>query len=303
MTDNKNSPPIINYDGQGDYTYKTDFWQDKGREYEDRVERIALDRLLRPAQGHRLLELGAGFGRLSHFFTGYKQVILLDYSRSQLLDARSRLGDEKYIYVAANIYHLPLAPGLCDAATMIRVLHHFVDVPAALRQIHQVLTPGAVFVLEYANKRNLKAMLRYLTRQQTWSPYTEDPVEFYPLHFDFHPDYIQKTLQAVGFETHERLPVSYFRLGVLKQLIPTGVLTALDRGLQQSGLLYAPSIFTRNIVPGSRPGSLPDRLFKCPVCSSLDLENMDDRLVCQNCQRQWSKTEGVYDFREPINAG
>src|SRR5436190_18449871 len=119
------TPPVLNYDDTGASTYRTDFWEGKGREYEDRVERIALERLLKPAQGKRLLELGAGFGRLSSFFTGYEQVILLDYSRSQLEYARSKLGDGKYLYVAANIYQLPIAKGACDAATMIRVLHHF----------------------------------------------------------------------------------------------------------------------------------------------------------------------------------
>lgn len=297
------SPPIIDYDGRGSYTYKTDFWQGKGREYEDRVERTALERLLHPAQGQRLLELGAGFGRLSSFFSGYQQVVLLDYSHSQLVDARSRMGDEKYIYVAANIYQLPLVDGSCDAATMIRVLHHFVDVPAALNQIRQALTPGAVFILEYANKRNLKAMLRHLLRLQQWSPYSEDPIEFYPLHFDFHPAYIQKKLAAVGFETHQRLPVSYFRLGAVKQVVPTGVLTALDSALQYSGLLYAPSIFTRNTLPGSRPAALPESFFKCPVCGSQHLESASDKLICQHCQRQWSTAGGVYDFREPIHAG
>lgn len=301
--DANTSPPILNYDDKGEASYKTDFWQGKGRDYEDRVERIALGLLLQPAQGKRLLELGAGFGRLSSFFTGYQQVILLDYSKTQLIDARSRLGDEKYIYVAANIYQLPIADGVCDAATMIRVLHHFVDAPAALAQIRKALSPGALFILEFANKRNLKAMLRYAIRQQEWSPYTEDPVEFYKLHFDFHPAYIEKTLQSLGFETQKRLPVSYFRMGILKRTIPTGILAALDSFMQKSGLLYSPSIFTQNYVTGTRPAELPEMIFKCPACSSTQLQDETDKLTCQKCGKQWSKTDSIYDFRKPLNAG
>ena len=49
-------PDIIDYEGS---TYRSDFWEDANRDYEDRVERIALRRLL-PGGGRRLLEVGAG---------------------------------------------------------------------------------------------------------------------------------------------------------------------------------------------------------------------------------------------------
>ena len=49
--------PICDYEGS-DYV---EFWN--GRQYEDSCERIALARLLPPG-GARLIDLGAGFGRL-----------------------------------------------------------------------------------------------------------------------------------------------------------------------------------------------------------------------------------------------
>ncbi len=52
-------PPVCDYDGSD---YQSSFWDKGGREYEDRVEAIALKRLL-PQSGHLLLELGAGAGR------------------------------------------------------------------------------------------------------------------------------------------------------------------------------------------------------------------------------------------------
>ena len=295
-----NDTPIINYDDTGKSTYRTDFWEGKGREYEDRVERIALKRLLHPWRGKRLLELGAGFGRLSDFYSGYDQVIVLDYAKTQLEDARSRLGDGKYIYVAADIYHLPMADASCDAATMIRVLHHFIDVPAALAQIRQALTPGAVFVLEYANKRNLKAMLRYALRQQDWNPYSEEPIEFVKLNFDFHPRFIEQHLQALGFDTQEKLAVSYLRLEALKRTVPASILSTIDSLLQYSGLLYSPSIFTRNFVPGIRPAQLPAQLFKCPACHSLDVHEEGEMVACDGCGNRYSAANGIYDFREPL---
>ncbi|MCY4410228.1 MAG: hypothetical protein OXC27_07170, partial [Caldilineaceae bacterium] len=58
--------PVIDYEGSG---YRLDFWEGQGREYEDAVERIALQRLL-PPQGRRIAEIGAGFGRLADLYLG-----------------------------------------------------------------------------------------------------------------------------------------------------------------------------------------------------------------------------------------
>ena len=98
------------------------------------------------------MELGAGAGRNTRRYSGFEHVILLDYSRTQLKQAQELLGDsDRYTYVAADIYRLPFVDGLFDAATMIRVLHHMADAPAALRQVRNVMRPGGKFILEFAN--------------------------------------------------------------------------------------------------------------------------------------------------------
>src|SRR5215208_1973516 len=136
------TPPVCNYEGSD---YQTSFWDQGGREYEDRTEAIALKRLL-PKSGRLLLELGAGAGRNTPRYVGFARIVLLDYSRTQLEQAQGRLGtSDKYIYVAADVYRLPFVAGLFDAATMIRVLHHMADAPKALRQVKAVLGAGGVF--------------------------------------------------------------------------------------------------------------------------------------------------------------
>ncbi len=98
--------------------------------------------------------------------------MLLDYAKSGLREAQERLGaSDRYIYVAADIYHLPLAPATCDTAVTVRVLHHLADIPAALRQIASRCSRAVRTCVEYANKRNLKAIARYLLRRAKWSPY------------------------------------------------------------------------------------------------------------------------------------
>lgn len=292
------TPRICDYEGS---TYRTDFWEGRGRSYEDLIERRAIRRLL-PAGGRRLLELGAGFGRLSEEYSGYDQVVLLDYSFSQLQYARERLGDERYLYVAADAYHLPFQPAIFDAATMIRVIHHFENVPAVLGQVQRVMASGGVFLLEYANKRNLKAMLRYALRRQNWNPYSPEPVEFVELNFDFHPRYMREALGAAGFALQQQVPVSFLRLGLLKRTLPTGLLVALDGLLQRSGWLVAPSVFTRS-TRGEGPRQLDltgDALFACPR-SGGPLRREGDVLVSEAGLR-WAVEDGIYNFKAPLES-
>ncbi len=201
-------PPVCDYEGSD---YQTSFWDLGDRAYEDQVEAVALRRLLPPA-GDLLLEVGAGAGRNTPRYQGFKRIVLLDYSRTQLQQAQDRLGRAgRYIYVAADVYRLPFVPGLFDTITMIRVLHHMADARRALAGLRRVLRPDGILVLEYASKHHLKAILRHTLGRQDWSPYTHEPVEFAPLNFDFHPAAIRQWLQRGRFSPRaaaDRIPFS-----------------------------------------------------------------------------------------------
>jgi len=301
-----NPPPVCNYEGSD---YQTSFWEQGGREYEDRAEAIALRRML-PKSGtlRVMLELGAGAGRNTPRYAGFERIVVLDYSTTQLAQAQQRLGrSPKYIYVAADIYRLPFRDRQFDAATMIRTLHHMADAPKALSQIQSVLQPGAIFILEFANKLNLKSILRYWLGRQSWSPFTLEPVEFVKLNFDFHPKAVRNWLGELGFSIEKTLAVSHFRLGILKRLIPASFLAALDGLFQPTGALWqlTPSVFVKarkgNFGAGATdPPTNSIDLFKCPDCGGIKLEEEKDFLHCPNCQAKWAVRDGIYDFREKI---
>ena len=296
-----NTPPVCNYEGSD---YQRSFWDQGGRAYEDAAEGIALKRLL-PKSGKLLLELGAGAGRNTPRYSGFERIVLLDYSTTQLAQAQARLGNsDQYIYVAADIYRLPFKDNLFDAATMIRALHHMADAPKALAQIRSVLQSNAVFILEFANKQNLKSILRYLIGKQEWNPFTLEPVEFVKLNFDFHPKAIFKWLKELGFDVQKVLTVSHFRLGILKRIIPTGWLAALDGIFQPSGgfFQFTPSVFLKAVTPGGQTLEIPLNtldLFKCPECGSA-LKDDKTHLTCGQCNSKWAFRDGIYDFREKM---
>lgn len=292
---NSNTPPVCNYEGS---QYQKDFWEEGDRAYEDAVEAIALKRLL-PEKGDFMLELGAGAGRNTPRYAYYDRVALVDYSRTQLEQARDRLGEgNRYLFVAADIYKLPFVNSVFDGATMIRTLHHMANPVLALIQVRRVMTRGGVFILEFANKRNLKAMLRYFFSKQTWSPYSKEPVEFAELNFDFHPRAVRRYLDQVGFEVSRQLTVSHFRVDFLKQHIPLKILTALDAVLQPTGafIQVSPSVFSKcNAVGGAKEGN-EGGLFQCPVCGS-QLPGDEQDQACSDCGRVWEYRDGIYDFR------
>jgi len=295
------TPPVCDYEGSD---YQSSFWDQGERAYEDLAEGIALKRLL-PRSGNLLLELGAGAGRHTPRYTGFKRIVLLDYSTTQLAQAQERLGrSERYVFVAADIYRLPFIDGLFDAATMIRALHHMADAPEALAQVRNTLRPGGTFVLEFANKLNLKAIARYLLGRQKWNPFTLEPVEFVVLNFDFHPQAIRRWLVDLGFSIERTLTVSHFRVGLLKRLIPARILAALDGLFQPTGALwqFSPSVFVRSVYrrPGSSSAQVPSNpslFFKCLTCGHAPLADFGDVLKCPHCHSRWAIENGVFDFR------
>lgn len=295
-------PPVCDYEGSD---YQQRFWDQGGRAYEDRVEAIAMRRLL-PSEGERLLELGAGAGRNTPRYAGFRQVVLVDYSRTQLEEARRRLGtSDRYLFVAADIYNLPFAPRAFETATMIRTLHHMADPVAALRQVRRPIASGGVLILEYANKHNLKALGRWLLGRQPWSPFDRAAVEFASLNFDFHPAAVREYLVTAGFRSGRQLTVSHFRTSLAKRLVPLGLLVGFDSLAQLTGGLWqwSPSVFVRAEAIGEDEPAPAGALWRCPACSSTELSQADAGLRCQGCGRLWGIRGGIYDFKNPSEGG
>jgi ubiquinone/menaquinone biosynthesis C-methylase UbiE len=304
------SIPVIDYEGS---QYRADFWMGQGRAYEDAAERLALQRLV-PAHGLRIAEIGAGFGRLADLYLGYEQVILFDYSRTLLREAVRDWGhDPRFVFVAGNIYTLPLASACLDTLVMVRVMHHLADVPAALAQLRRLLHRHSVAVLEYANKRNLKALARWGVRRQAWSPLAQAPVEFVKLNYDFHPAWMEARFEEAGLVVGQQYAVSHFRLPLLKQRVAPERLAQVDGWLFAAGGRYplAPSVFVQATAPGApaRPVALRDTaqvaaLLRCPACGGEGLEALEaERVRCPSCDTHYGRKDGVWDMKEPVGKG
>lgn len=295
----QDTPPVCDYEGSD---YRTRFWEGQGRSYEDQVERVALRRLM-PPTGTTLMEIGAGFGRLADEYRGYERVVLFDYSRSLLREAQAHLqNDPRFLFVAGNWYEMPFVAGLFDTLVQIRTIHHAADVPALLQQLSRIARPQGHYILEFANKQNLKAIARYLLRRQTWSPFAPEPIEFAALNFDFHPRWMRQQLQKAGFTPGRMLTVSHYRIPLLKKIVPMSLLVGMDSlaQLTGNGWQLSPSVFVHNQHPASGAAASPHTFFACPHCLTPLGEVQAERLTCPGCGRVWSVVNGLYDFKEPV---
>ena len=288
------TPPVCNYEGSD---YQSSFWDQANRAYEDAAEETALKRML-PASGKLMLELGAGAGRNTPRYSGYERIVVLDYSHTQLEQAQKRLGvSDRYIYVAADIYRLPFVDGLFDGATMIRTLHHMADAPQALGQVERVMQTNSTFILEYASKKNLKAIARWMFFMQKWNPFSPEPVEFTRLNFDFHPGAVHACLQKIGFKIERILTVSHLRAAIFKKLIPLKLMVRMDALFSLTGNWWqlTPSVFVKNTAVREKPAA--SGFFQCPACGVADLTEAGEVVICNQCHHTYSRADGIYDFR------
>ncbi len=182
-----------------------------------------------PPSGERLIEVGAGFGRLAGEYAAFRHIELLDSSEVHVASALEQLaGDARISVRLGDACALPYPDGFFDAAVCVRVLHHFADPRPILSEIGRVVRPGGVLVLEFANKRNLKAIARRVLRRQTWSPFDPGSVSYKPFHFDHSPVSVRRSLRAAGFSVERTRTASLFRVPLLTRHVPVRVLTRLE---------------------------------------------------------------------------
>jgi ubiquinone/menaquinone biosynthesis C-methylase UbiE len=228
-----------------DLGYRDVFWA--ARRYEDACDRVALEALL-PEHGERLIEVGAGFGRLAGEYRGFAEVVLLDSSEVHVAAARETLGGGPRIeIVLGDARALPYPDSTFDAAVCVRVLHHFADPGPILAELGRVLRPGGILVLEYANKRNLKAIARRLLGRQTWSPFETGSVAYRPFHYNHSPVDVRRALRRSGMRIEAVRAASLLRLPILARRLPLPALMAVEARLQGplGSITPGPSVFLR----------------------------------------------------------
>ncbi|NWG18795.1 MAG: methyltransferase domain-containing protein [Chloroflexi bacterium] len=102
--------------------------------------------LLRLPVSGWLLDAGGGTGRVAAALRPYVGgLVISDQSRPMLRRAR----DKQALHpVQAQVHRLPFPAGFFGRILVVDALHHFLDQPAAARELARVLAPGGRLVVE-----------------------------------------------------------------------------------------------------------------------------------------------------------
>ncbi|MBR0488102.1 class I SAM-dependent methyltransferase [Candidatus Saccharibacteria bacterium] len=236
---------VSDYNG---YDYKTDFWENTGREYEDQADRMAIRKLL-PKRMEKFADIGGGYGRLANeYLKRARKVYLFDYSKTELAQAKEIYGD-KIETRAGDIYELPFDDNELDGLMMIRVTHHLKELEKAVRELNRVLKPGGVAVIEVANKKTLPKMVRFVTGKSKVNPFDRKVANYQEISADgfynYHPKYVEEIFERAGFKCEKVLSVSNFRSTALKKMFGAERLVKMEKSAQQllAPIRFAPSIY------------------------------------------------------------
>lgn len=228
-----------------------DYWS--GRDYEHRAEVLAIKRLLRGKHFHNAVDVGGGYGRLSTTLLEFAdQVTLAEPSKQQLNLAKDFLKNHPEInqqLMQADNLNFP--EGAIDLLIMIRVLHHLPDPGPELREVARVLSKDGYAIIEMANYAHARNRLKLFIKGQRLP---KKPIDISSVKHrqendipfvNHNPYEMAKQLKSAGLAIDRILSVSNLRSPILKKIVPTDVLIAIEGILQPTlaSSFFGPSIF------------------------------------------------------------
>jgi ubiquinone/menaquinone biosynthesis C-methylase UbiE len=287
--------PFRIYDGI-DYR---EFWKGVAKDKLDELERRIIEELL-PASGHRIIDIGCGFGRLADcYLSRFENAVMLDGSMDLLKRAQEKTAG-KAVYIAAGADHIPFKDASFDCALMIRVFHHLPDPQTTLLELNRILCVPGCLVFSYSNKRNARQFLLWLFRGTKFNPFTLEPKGKGTPFVHYHPKHVDQMLNNAHFHHSTFRGAGVMdkiaeRVGPFSRFVPSGMGIASLLGQ----IKLAPWIIGQTIPGGVKnmlkAGRIQD-LLTCPICKN-DLRFSSDAYLCLHCGRNYPVVGEILDFR------
>ena len=241
-----------------DFDYRK-YWLN--RSYEDQAERLALARFFRFIPQNqlknfgKLLDIGAGFGRLATYYLPHiHEAVLLEPAQKLIRQGKKYLINFKnFEYEQGNIENLAAWPEQFQVILLIRVLHHLKNLQGSFTAINKVLAPGGFLILEVPNKFNLLQVLRQLGHGN-WRYFSRQPIDRRSLprrtkevisFRNYSPKTIVDLAKKERWILRDKLSVSNFRQPLVKRILGTELTLRLESLAQRplAHFNFGPSIF------------------------------------------------------------
>ncbi|MFW6124695.1 MAG: class I SAM-dependent methyltransferase [Pirellulales bacterium] len=129
---------------------------------------VAVDRVLRPRPGERIVECGCGPGFSTVLFArSGAEVTALDISAKLVATARqlAAANDVAVRFLRADVRRTGLAPGSYDAAVSMEMLEHLRDWRCALASLADLVRPGGRVVVSTPSPYGLSQVLKTIAKR------------------------------------------------------------------------------------------------------------------------------------------
>jgi ubiquinone/menaquinone biosynthesis C-methylase UbiE len=297
------------------YDYR-EFWEDNKRAYEDASERLALGKLFKSVRKSGvIIDIGCGYGRLFNEYKDFDEIVMMDYSLNNLKNTKDTVYDylkqdkvqfDKVHFVAADASNLPFKNASFNAAVSVRIVHHLNNPEKFISETGRILKNKGLFILEFANKRNLKNIFKFISGKLRQSPFNPEPYMIGENIQDNHPAVIIGYFKKKDLKINKIISVSNLRAGFLKRKLSLRNLLRLENISQSlfSFCKLGPSIFVKAFknkntdIIEKAPEKFTDMLL-CPECKNLEskLKISENFLVCNFCGSKYSISDGIFDLR------
>lgn len=238
------------------YDY-TAYWDNRTYEHESEVATIR-ELMGKIPEINKILEIGAGFGRLTPYYMfRARSVAVTEPSIKLLNQAKKRLANYKNLsFSQSTIENLPnkFRSKTFDAIIMVRVFHHISNIPKALETMQKLLTDDGYVIFEFANKMHFKALISNLLKRnfgfikdrESIDVRSEKSKKAKTIAFlNHHPEVVMEELKNAGFKVLEIRSVSNIRSPFLKKHLPITFMLWIEKLIQKplSMVYFGPSIF------------------------------------------------------------
>jgi len=299
------------------------FWEDNKRLYEDKAERIAIRTLLAGVdkKDKLIVDIGCGYGRLFNEYMDFGTAVLVDYSVNNLKNARERikkfLGDDpdkisSVFFIASDATSIPIKSDSADVILTVRVVHHLDNPDGYFDEVRRILKAGGLFILEFANKRNIKNIFRFFLGRMDTSPFNMEPSQIGETILNFHPEYISNFLKERDFVIKKRISVSNFRVSFFKKFPGTRTLIFFEKIYQKFFyfILLGPSVFLKCVLNKKTDKNVAgvnntrangkikiEDILICNFCGKATLSINGNKIKCKNCGSNFIIEDGIYNFK------
>ncbi len=272
----------------------------KGREKVTTVEREVILSMIDLSPEMKVLEIGAGNGRITQALAGkFRRYYALDVTPSFLEQINPPPGANKLIRIGGDLYNMPFLDGSLDTIVMIRVFNFLQSPETALREFSRVLKPGGSAIISFFHTGSVATILdRVKYKGKATVPRSRHVRKVLNSNFEesfYSVPYFKEISSAAGFRTvHSRscgledyspfapLPAKLFvKLSVLPDIL---------------GLI--PHVFIYMQKVEAHPAAISDEeeIMACPVCHEpvpAEFPHSGQVMNCHNCGH-------VFEFRNGV---